>query len=101
MTNLVGAAIAAQHVADLRAYLTANLPPAVIARPLDDHAYLNNTKARTDILPPALNAAGLPGLPYTRYHEIAAGMLWEEVPPDVVQMLDTVVAAFRQPFRQP
>lgn len=96
VTNLVGAASAVQHVADLRAYLTDNLPPAVIARPLDVHAYLNNTKARTDILPPALNAAGLPNLPYTRYHEIASGMLPEEVHPDVIQMLDTIVAAFPQ-----
>ncbi len=96
VTNLVGVASAARHVADLRAYLTANLPPAVIERPLDGHPYLNNTKARTDILPPALNAAGLPNLPYTRYHEIASGMLPAEVHPDVVQMLDTIVAAFGQ-----
>jgi hypothetical protein len=93
--NVVGTS-AAQHVTDLRAYLTANLPPAVIERPLDDHPYLNNTKARRDILPPALNAAGLPNLPYTRYHEIASGMLPAEIHPDVVQMLDTIVAAFGQ-----
>ena len=96
VTNAVGVAGAAQHVSDLRAYLIANLPPAVIARPLDTHSYLNSTKARTDILPPALNAAGLPSLPYTRYHEIASGMLPAEVHPDVVQMLDTIVAAFGQ-----
>jgi hypothetical protein len=92
----VGEARSAQHVADLRAYLTANLPPAVVERPLDNHVYLNNTKARTDILPPALSAAGLPGLPYTRYHEIAALMLPEEIHPDVRETLDTIVRAFGQ-----
>lgn len=96
VTNVVGAASAPQHVADLHAYLVANLPPAVIEHPFDNHAYLNNTKARTEILPPALNAAGLPNLPYTRYHEIASGMLAAEVHPEVVQMLDTIVAAFGQ-----
>lgn len=96
LTNAVGTSHAAQHVADLRAHLTANLPPAVVVAPLDAHAYLNNTKARTEILPPALNAAGLPNLPYTRYHEIAAVMLPEEIHSDVIQMLDTIVAAFGQ-----
>lgn len=96
VTHLVGSGQAAQHVTDLRAHLNANLPPAIIERPLDAHPYLNNTKARTDILPPALNAAGLPNLPYSRYHEVAGGMLPEEIHPDVVQMLDTIVAAFGQ-----
>jgi len=90
----VGEAASARHVADLRGYLTANLPPAMIERPLDNHMLLNNTKARTEILPPALSAAGLPGLPYTRYHEIAALMLAEEIHQDVRQVLDTLVKAF-------
>lgn len=94
VARAVGEAASAQHVADLRGYLTANLPPAVVERPLDNHAYLNNTKARTEILPPALSAAGLPALPYTRYHEIAAVMLPEEVHPDVRETLDTIVRAF-------
>lgn len=96
VSNTVGEAASAQHVADLRGYLTANLPPAVIERPLDNHAYLNNTKARTEILPPALSAAGLPGLPYTRYHEIAALMLPDEIHPDVREALDAIVGAFGQ-----
>jgi len=94
VTNTVGEASAAPHVADLRTHLTANLPPAIMDRPLDDHVYLNNTKARTDILPAALSAAGLPGLPYTRYHEIAACMTPEDVHPDVRNALDTIVRAF-------
>ena len=96
VARTVGEAGSAQHVADLRAYMTANLPPAVVARPLDDHPYLNNTKARTEILPPALSAAGLPGLPYTRYHEIAALMLPEETHPDIRETLDIIAKAFGQ-----
>ena len=94
VVRMVGEGGSPSHVADLRAHLTANLPPAIIERPLDDHAYLNNTKARKDILPQALSAAGLPGLPYTRYREIAALMLPEEVHPDVRETLDTIVRAF-------
>jgi AAA domain, putative AbiEii toxin, Type IV TA system/AAA domain len=94
VASTVGEAASAQHIADLRAYLTANLPPAVIERPLDNHDYLNITKARTTILPPALSAAGLPGLPYTRYHEIAAVMRPEEIHPDVRAALDAIVGAF-------
>ncbi len=90
----VGKSSAAPHVADLRQYLEQNLPPAILSRPLDDHPYLNSTKARTDILPPALNAAGLPNLPYTRYHEIAALMQPDEIHPEVREKLDLLVAAF-------
>jgi hypothetical protein len=96
VASAVGEAASARHIADLRGYLTANLPPAVIEHPLDNHDYLNSTKARTTILPPALSAAGLPGLPYTRYHEIAAVMLPEEVHPDVRGALDAIVGAFGQ-----
>ena len=55
---------------------------------------LKNTKARTEILPPALSAAGLPALPYTRYHEIAALMQPDEIHPDVRETLDVLVRAF-------
>ena len=62
---------------------------------MDEHPYLNDAKARKTILPPALNAAGLPNLPYTRYYEIAAGMLPEEIHPEVREKLDQIVAAFK------
>jgi ABC-type cobalamin/Fe3+-siderophores transport system ATPase subunit len=94
VTRIVGEAASGPHVADLHAYLSANLPPAIYARPLDDHDYLDSTKARTTILPRALSAAGLPGLPYTRYHEIAALMLPEEIHPEVVEKLDLILKAF-------
>jgi predicted ATPase len=90
----VGEDIAAIHVADLRDYFQDNLPPAVVRDPLGDHAFLNNTKARTQILPPMLNAAGLPGIPYTEYHEIAAVMLPEEIHPEVTEKLDGIQRAF-------
>jgi AAA domain, putative AbiEii toxin, Type IV TA system len=90
----VGKEAAALHVADLRKYFEDNLPPAVVRDPLGDHAFLNSTKARTDILPPMLAAAGLPGIPYTEYHEIAAVMLPEEIHPEVTEKLDAIQKAF-------
>ncbi len=90
----VGEDIAAIHVADLSDFFQDNLPPAVVRDPLGDHAFLNNTKARTEILPPMLSAAGLPGMPYTEYHEIAAVMLPEEIHPEVTEKLDGIQRAF-------
>lgn len=58
--------------------------------------YLRTTKARTEILPRILDAAGLAGFPYTRYHEIAALMKPEEIHQDVVAVLDAVCRAFNR-----
>jgi hypothetical protein len=91
----VGAAAAAQHVAELERYLRDNFPPAVLADPLGDHVFLNNTKARTQLIAPALEAAGLHGLPYTRYHEIAALMQPVEIHPEVREKLDAIAQAFK------
>jgi len=90
----VGEEAAGLHVADLRRYFEDNLPPAVVRDPLGDHAVLNSTKARTEILPPMLSAAGLLGIPYTEYHEIAAVMLPEEIHPEVIEKLDAIQRAF-------
>ena len=90
----VGAESAGPHVEDMRAYWRDQFPPAVVRDPLGDHEYLAVTKARTRLLPPLLEAAGLHGLPYTRYHEIAARMLLEEIHPEVVEKLDAVCRAF-------
>lgn len=87
-------AAAAPHIDDLRKYFEDNVPPAVVRDPLGDHAFLNNTKARTEILPPMLAAAGLPGIPYTEYHEIAAVMLPEEIHPEVTEKLNAIQRAF-------
>lgn len=82
-----------QAVEDMQQYFTDNFPPAVVNDPLGDHAFLNSTKARTELLPPLLVAAGLHGFPYTRYHEIAACMLPDEIHPEVREKLDAIVAA--------
>ena len=92
--SFVGAESAAPHIDDMRAYMRRELPPGVIDDPLGDHPFLNGTKARTEILPPVLNAAGIPDLPYTRYHEIARVMLPEEIHPEVVEKLDAICRAF-------
>jgi ABC-type cobalamin/Fe3+-siderophores transport system ATPase subunit len=95
VARTVGEAGAGPHLEALTKHLRATLPPPVLDRPLDEHPYLNDAKARKTILPPALNAAGLPNLPYTRYYEIAAGMLPEEIHPEVREKLDQIVAAFK------
>ncbi len=93
--HVVGREAAGPHVADLRKYIEDNLPPAVLRDPLGDHAFLNTTKARIALIPPALAAAGLPGVPYTRYHEIAALMEPQEIHPEVKEKLDAIQKAFR------
>ena len=91
---VVGADAAGPHVEDMLAYWRDEVPPAVVREPLGDHEYLNVTKARTRLLPPLLEAAGLYGLPYTRYHEIAASMLPKEIHLEVVEKLDAICRAF-------
>ena len=91
---VVGADAAGPHVEDMLAHWRDEFPPAVVREPLVDHEYLNVTKARTRLLPPLLEAAGLHGLPYTRFHEIAALKLPEEIHPEVVEKLDAICRAF-------
>lgn len=86
---------AAINVEDLNKYFTDNFPPAFIRDPLGDHTILNNTKAKTELLPPALAAAGLAGMDYTEYFEIAAVMLPEEIHPEVREKLNFIQKAFR------
>jgi predicted ATPase len=90
----VGAEAARPHIEDLRQHFNETYPPAFIQDPLADIAYIKNTKARTELLPPALDAAGLIGFPYTRYHEIAAAMKPEEIHPEIVEKLDKLMEAF-------
>ena len=94
VAHAVGSDSAALHVEDLLAYWHKEFPPGVFEEPLEEHSYLTGTKARTLLLPPLLNAAGLHGLPYTRYYEIAAQMLPEEIHPEVVEKLDAICRAF-------
>ena len=90
----VGADSAAAHVEDMLTYWRGAFPPDVVKAPLVDHEYLIEAKARTRLIPPLLDAAGLYGLPYTRYHEIAALMRPEEIHPEVVEKLDAICRAF-------
>ena len=91
---VVGADSAEAHVEDMLAYWRDEFPPAVVRDPLGEHVLLNRTKARREIIPPLLEAAGLHGLPYTRYHEIAASMRSDEIHPEVTEKLDAICHAF-------
>jgi len=90
----VGPGAAAAHIDALHKHIQDNYPPAFVADPLADARFLIGTKARKDLIPPALDAAGLPGIPYTRYHEIAAIMKPEEIHPEVTEKLDAIQKAF-------
>jgi hypothetical protein len=80
---------------DLREHFQKTYPPQFLANPFQDIAFIKNTKARTDLLPPALSAGGLPGFPYQRFNEIAAVMLPEEIHPEVNEKLNLIQKAFR------
>ncbi|MCP4040578.1 MAG: hypothetical protein GY731_01310, partial [Gammaproteobacteria bacterium] len=90
----VGDSVSKQHIDDLNTHFENEYPPAILRDPLGEHEYLNTTKARTKLLPPALEAAGLLNVPYTSYHEIAAVMTSEEIHPEVKEKLDAICLAF-------
>lgn len=96
--QLGGAAHAGPAIQDMKKQIEKTFRSDFLADPFNPEAlvdsYLKTTKARTDIIPPILDAAGLQGFPYTRYHEIAALMLPEEIHPEVVEKLDKIVKAF-------
>jgi hypothetical protein len=87
-----------EAVAGLRAGFLALDLGALLADPIHPgnlvETYLEATKARTKILPPLLDAAGLPAFPYTRYDEIASAMHAEHIHPEAVEKLDAIVKAF-------
>ena len=97
LANFVQAVVGvdyASHVDDMLDYMRRQFPPDVFNYPLGDHEFLNVTKARTRLIPPLLEAAGIHGMPYTRYDEIAAGMFPEEIHPEVIEKLDAICRAF-------
>ncbi len=96
----VGAgALSAEARKDMLAYLEETFTPAFLQEPLKPNplvdAYFRQNKARTEVIPPILDAAGLYGFPYTRFNEIAAVMLPEEIHPEVKEKLDAIQRAFR------
>ena len=90
-----GAEAARLHIEDLKKHFADIYPPAFLRDPLADNPLLIGAKARTELIPPALAAAGLHGIPYTRYYEIAALMRPQEIHPEVVEKLDAIQKAFR------
>lgn len=82
-----------ENVSAARDYLAANHLPTFLQSPFTDPDYIKATKARTMLIPPVLTAAGVQ-LSYTRYAEIAAQMLPDEVHPEVREKLDGLCAAF-------
>ena len=94
VTVQVGTSVAREHVDGMLTWWGRELPPAVADDPLGDHPFLNGTKARTDLLPPLLEAAEIFGVSYTRYHEIAAMMRPEEIHPEVRDKLNGICRAF-------
>jgi hypothetical protein len=88
----------AQHRADLAQHFEQEYPPAFLRDPHVDLPLLNATKARSDLIPRALAAAGLPGIEYTEYFEIATLMEPNEIHLEVRQKLDAICAAFGLPI---
>lgn len=81
-------------VEEIHRWLRENLDPAILKNPLGNHPDLNETKARTKILTPALEAVSIFGFKHTRYYELAAIMKESEIHPDVVEMLDAIKEVF-------
>lgn len=81
------------NVAAAQDYLAANHLPAFLQDPFSDPDYIKAMKARTQLIPPVLEAAGIQ-LPYTRFADIARCMQPGEVHPEVREKLDGLCAAF-------
>ena len=90
--------LSAESKKDMRAYMEETFTPAFLQDPFKPNplvdAYLQQRKARTEVVPPILDAAGLHGFPYTRFNEIASVMLPEEIHPEVIEKLDAIQRAF-------
>lgn len=91
-------ALSAESKRDMRAYLGQTFTPVFLQDPLKPNplvdAYLQQRKARTEVIPPILDAAGLRGFPYTRFNEIASVMQPDEIHPEVKEKLDAIQRAY-------
>ena len=92
--NQVGEDGAEAHIEDLNRFIQGQYPPDFATTPLGEFDFLQTAKARETLIPHALDAAGLPGIPYTRYHEIAAVMEQNQIHPEVSEKLDGIQRAF-------
>ena len=86
--------VGAVGVEALNTYLRENMPPRLMSDPLSDIPMLVSSKARSDLLPPALEAAGVLEMLYTEYFRIAAVMQPHEIHPEVTEKLDGILTAF-------
>ena len=66
------------------------LPPVVIQSPLDEHEYLQSTKASKNILPKIFSAAGLT-MGKQEYYMLAEEMEQGEIHPEVKERLDDIL----------
>ena len=67
------------------------LPPVVVQSPLDDHEYLQSTKASKNILPKIFSAAGLT-MGKQEYYMLAEEMEQGEIHHEVKERLDDILA---------
>ena len=99
VAKAVGEGAAKLPIQEMRSYMERTFTGGFMESPLGEHplveAYLSQRKARTEVLPPILDAAGLQGFDYTRYFEIAAVMNPDEIHPEVREKLDLIQKAFR------
>ena len=65
------------------------LPPVVVQSPLDDHEYLQNTKASKSILPKIFSAAGM-NIGKQEYYRLAEAMQPEEIHSEVIKFFDAI-----------
>ena len=90
----VGSNAALAKTDAMQAEMRKHLPGDVVDEPLEDGDVLIDTKIRKSILPGILDTAGLPSLPYTRYAEIAAVMLPDEIHPEITEKLNAIADHF-------
>lgn len=84
----------AQSAQDMRAHIEDTWPPTAVKDPLGDNPFFNGVKAREQILPPALAAAGIVDLPYTEYFRIARSARPDEIPGEVREKLRQLCQAY-------
>jgi len=93
------------HVQRMRDKMAELLTSQFVADPMSTtvpaQAVLKGTKASTELLPPILEAGGLPAFPKKRFHELAAQMMPSEIHQDVRDVLDAICTAFGIPLASP
>ena len=94
ISETVGPNAAFGDIDAMREEMRKHLPGSVVDEPLKDDDVLIGTKMRKSILPGILNVAGLLNFKYTRYAEIAAVMLPDEIHPEITEKLDAIANHF-------